>query len=159
MEGTGGSTFEAWKIDTPLPQFCSSYGFNRWLYDDRFDESAPAPIRIRRHRYGLNIFPIRGKNKIPTLLDCTFYRGQPRDRDWPPPWIGAHGLGMSRFCIDRHNGHINGLFLDWSVKKIGIKELWTLKWNMQFNTANEWTRAGGMQPENWPEWMQGFKDY
>ena len=65
----------------------------------------------------------------------------------------------SGFCINRHNGHINGLFLDWSVRKVGLKELWTLKWHMQFDTANKWTKAGGMQPENWPEWMRNFKDY
>jgi hypothetical protein len=30
---------------------------------------------------------------------------------------------------------------------------------MQFDTANEWTKAGGVQPDDWPEWMRGFKDY
>lgn len=54
---------------------------------------------------------------------------------------------------------MNGLFLDWSVRKVGLKELWTLKWYKEFDTANEWTRAGGVQPEDWPEWMRGFKDY
>jgi len=27
-------------------------------------------------------------------------------------------------------------FLDWSVRKIGLKELWTLKWNPQFDTSD-----------------------
>jgi len=67
--------------------------------------------------------------------------------------------GMAPFCINRHNEHVNTLFLDWSVRKIGLKELWTLKWYKEFNTANEWTRAGGVQPEDWPEWMRKFKDY
>jgi hypothetical protein len=22
-----------------------------------------------------------------------------------------------------------------------------------------WTKAGGVQPDDWPEWMRGFKDY
>lgn len=66
---------------------------------------------------------------------------------------------MQSFCINRHSGHVNGLFLDWSVRKIGLKELWTLKWNPQFNTADKWTRAGGVQPEDWPAWMRRFKDY
>ena len=34
-----------------------------------------------------------------------------------------------------------------------------MKWKEDFNTANEWTKAGGVQPEDWPEWMRGFKDY
>ena len=72
------------------------------------------------------------------------------------------GFGLfdvAPFCINRHNEHVNGLFLDWSVRRIGIKELWTLKWHMQFNTSNEWTKAGGVMPEDWPEWMRRFKDY
>jgi hypothetical protein len=54
---------------------------------------------------------------------------------------------------------VNGLFLDWSVRRVGLKELWTLKWNQSFNTANRWTLAGGVKPEDWPEWMMSFKDY
>jgi len=66
---------------------------------------------------------------------------------------------MEPFCINRHNGHVNGLFLDWSVRKIGLKELWTLEWSRQFDTAGPFTRAGGVQPEAWPKWMRNFKDY
>ena len=54
---------------------------------------------------------------------------------------------------------MNGVFLDWSVRKIGLKELWKLKWFRDFDTNGPWTRAGGVKPEDWPEWMRGFKDY
>ena len=30
-------------------------------------------------------------------------------------------------CINRHHGGINMLFADWSVRKVGLKELWTLE--------------------------------
>ena len=153
MDGTGGSTFEAWKIDTPLPQFCCSYGFNFWLFNSQFD-----PFALRRDRRGLNIFSLSGRDRIPVFLDCSFYDSRTSDHDRPPR-TGGEGLGMSPFCMDRHNGNINGLLLDWSVRKVGLKELWVLKWRMQFDTANKWTRAGGVQPEDWPEWMRGFKDY
>lgn len=153
MEGTGGSTFEAWKIDTPLPRFCCSYGFNFWLFNSQFD-----PFSLRRDRRGYNIFSLSSRDKIPVFLDCTFYDGRPLDHDRPPRF-GGQGIGMSCFCMDRHSGNINSLFLDWSVRKVGLKELWTLKWNMQFDTANKWTKAGGAMPEDWPEWMRGFKDY
>jgi prepilin-type processing-associated H-X9-DG protein len=66
---------------------------------------------------------------------------------------------LSYFCIDRHQGAINVLFWDRTVRKIGLKELWTLKWRPQFDTANRWTKAGGVQPEDWPAWMRTFKDY
>jgi prepilin-type N-terminal cleavage/methylation domain-containing protein/prepilin-type processing-associated H-X9-DG protein len=158
MEGTIGSTFGAWQIETPLPQFLSSYGFNYWLFFNEFDTSVP--IRTRLQKPGLNIFPIRGKAKIPTLLDCTSYHSLFDVREPPKYDLEApHYPKGATFIINRHNGYINGLFLDWSVRRIGLKELWTLKWNMQFNTANRWTRAGGVQPEDWPEWMRNFKDY
>ena len=51
------------------------------------------------------------------------------------------------------------LFMDWSVRKVGLKELWTLKWSRDFDTAGPWTLAGGVKPEDWPAWMQRFKDY
>jgi prepilin-type processing-associated H-X9-DG protein len=66
---------------------------------------------------------------------------------------------MRRVCLNRHSGAVNSAFLDWSVRKVGLKELWTLKWHKNFDTRGPWTKAGGVQPDNWPEWMQGMKDY
>ena len=62
-------------------------------------------------------------------------------------------------CMDRHTGGINMTFLDASVRKVNLKELWTLKWHRRYNTANRWTKAGGVQPGDWPQWMRKFKDY
>ena len=66
---------------------------------------------------------------------------------------------MSYLCIDRHQTSINSLFWNGAVRKVRLKELWTLKWHPGYDTANRWTKAGGMQPEDWPAWMRGFKDY
>ena len=49
--------------------------------------------------------------------------------------------------------------MDWSVRKVGLKELWTLKWHTAFHTDGQWTKVGGVQPDDWPEWMRNFKDY
>jgi prepilin-type processing-associated H-X9-DG protein len=62
-------------------------------------------------------------------------------------------------AMDRHRGGINSLFMDWSVRKVGVKEPWTLKWSPGYNTAGPWTKAGGVKPEDWPQWMRRFKDY
>ncbi len=66
-----------------------------------------------------------------------------------PPEAEPAGIGGG-LCTDRHHGAINGLFLDWSVRRIGLNELWTLRWDVEFNTVGPWTRAGGVQPEDWP---------
>jgi prepilin-type N-terminal cleavage/methylation domain-containing protein/prepilin-type processing-associated H-X9-DG protein len=151
--GKLGSTFEAWEITTPLPRFRGSYGFNDKLFNPGFDPSTSLHHRLRRP--GLDIYPLKGMAKIPVFLDSSIPFVVFIEH-LPPPQDEHEGWG---FLINRHNGHINGLFLDWSVRSIGIKELWTLKWNLQFDMAGPWTKAGGVQPEDWPTWMRNFKDY
>jgi len=156
VEGWLGSTFEAWEMTSPGPPFRCSYGLNDWLFQHRFDESTPPRYRFRLPY--TDIFSIRGRSKIPLLLDSTMPQSRP-DNIFEPPPIPGFGLGMAPFCMNRHNEYVNGLFLDWSVRKIGLKELWTLKWHLQYDTAGPWTKAGGALPQDWPEWMRKFKDY
>jgi prepilin-type processing-associated H-X9-DG protein len=66
---------------------------------------------------------------------------------------------MQRVCINRHEGGVNILFLDGSVRKAGLKELWTLKWHRSYHLAGPWTKAGGVTPADWPPWMRGFKEF
>jgi hypothetical protein len=66
---------------------------------------------------------------------------------------------MARCCINRHVGAVKCLFVDGSVRKVGLKELWTLKWHRSFDTAGPWTKAGGVMPADWPRWMSPFKEY
>jgi len=146
-------TFRAWERSYKGVSFRGSYGFNKWLLKAQFDESIPHPWE------GIDVFSLRGRASIPTLLDSTepdyyaFHHAK-----GPPRRVGIRS-GWGPFCINRHNGHVNGLFLDWSVRKVGLKELWTLKWHREFDTAGPWTKAGGVQPEDWPLWMRNFKDY
>jgi len=52
------------------------------------------------------------------------------------------------------------VFVDFNVRKVGLKELWTLKWHRQFdNKTTAWTKGGGVTPDDWPDWMRKFKDY
>ena len=164
-----GGTFDAYEMISLDRPFRTSYGFNGWLFDRDFDSSIPLSIRYRRDHENVRFDILRGRGNIPVLLDSVFPYSYPGEwgRLAPPSKEGWRVMGagggmdyiIGCFAINRHNEHVNGLFLDWSVRRIGIKELWTLKWNMQFNTANEWTKAGGVQPEDWPEWMRNFKDY
>jgi hypothetical protein len=48
--------------------------------------------------------------------------------------------------------------LDWSVQHVGLKGLWKMKWNRDYDESGPWTRAGGVTPDNWPEWMQYMPD-
>lgn len=151
-----GSTFEAWELTEPEPAFRCSYGFNECLFDRFIDPNNRPPVTLTTQRE-VNVYSLSGKNNIPILLDSPFYYGHVGQFQSPP--MPGEYFSRSAFCINRHNGYINGLFIDWSVRKIGLKELWTLKWHKDFDTAGPWTTAGGVKPEDWPKWMRGFKDY
>ncbi|UCE49691.1 MAG: hypothetical protein JSW47_05995, partial [Phycisphaerales bacterium] len=107
----------------------------------------------------------KGLSNIPVMGDGTWRSdAQPYERDRPPAYEGEPRGGVASdeiriFCINRHDGFINMLFMDWSTRKVGLKELWTLKWYVRCNTGGAWTRAGGIRPDEWPEWMRSFKDY
>jgi hypothetical protein len=108
---------------------------------------------------------VKGANNIPVFADTMWRGGGPytHGEGGDPPayngqWVNAKAE-MKHFCIDRHNGANNHLFLDWTVRSVDLKELWTLKWHKQFDTRGPWTRGGGVQPADWPEWMRGFKEY
>ena len=159
-----GDTYSAWRrlrYDGSEPWLIGSYGLNHHT----------------RPRYGQGPsvdtwrvdWRTKGPNRIPVLLDSREIGANPYPWGPPPEYEDGpqlfpqgpeiSGGGMWQWVINRHDGGINGLFMDWSVRKVGLKELWTLKWSRPFDTAGPWTRAGGVQPEDWPEWMRRFKDY
>jgi prepilin-type processing-associated H-X9-DG protein len=83
-------------------------------------------------------------------------RAEPLDPppDWDGQFLWEYGGGMRRACTNRHNGGVHVLFMDWSLAKVSLKDLWTLKWHRSFDTSNAWTAAGGVVNEDWPRWMR-----
>jgi prepilin-type N-terminal cleavage/methylation domain-containing protein/prepilin-type processing-associated H-X9-DG protein len=157
MKGTPGSAFGAWEITSPPPAFRGSYGYNRYVFSGFSERPVMGPGRDPFPE--LDIFALKGRGRIPVLLDSASLWSAPQPFERPPPREPGGGGDMGDYCINRHSGSVNGLFLDWSVRKVGLKELWTLKWSQEFDTAGRWTKAGGVKPEDWPQWMRGFKDY
>ena len=158
-EGTYGAWSEQNLDDDYVAQIdAGSYGINRWIYNRKENQT--------RENYFLG-YNVRGTNQIPLFLDCSWYGGGPHDIDYPPEYEGhtSSGTGdwrdnnMRRFCLNRHGAAMNGVFLDFSVRKLGLKELWTLKWHRNYNTLNVWTKAGGVRSTDWPEWMRSFREY
>jgi len=104
---------------------------------------------------------------VPLFGDCAITGATPNDTDLPPAhagdchyvWGTSDGTNETRrFCMNRHSGHMNFVFMDWSVRKVGLKELWMLKFHRMWNTANRFTTLGGVTAEDWPQWMRRFKD-
>ena len=106
---------------------------------------------------------VRNSNNVPLILDSGWLYAY-FDADGSPPEDDAipkvSSINSGNYiCMDRHNGGINSVFMDFSVRKVALKELWTLKWHRGFNTAGPWTKAGGVQPDSWPKWLRKYKDY
>jgi prepilin-type processing-associated H-X9-DG protein len=159
-----------------------SYGVNYWLVErDSLGQGADTwgwwghPVFedfARKHWYWSG--RARGRpSDVPLVFDCITTGGHPEETNDPPAFHGDFsivGLGDSTFnrqgnhmkwvCMDRHGGgKISMTFLDGSARHVGAKELWTLRWYRQCDTAGPWTRAGGVSPGDWPGWMRGFRDY
>ncbi|MHC4425919.1 MAG: type II secretion system protein [Planctomycetota bacterium] len=157
LRGKWGSTFRAWELTEPGPPIRVSYGLNTRLFGIA-STTFSSSFLSEEPRY-TDIFSMRGTACMPLLFDCITPEGTGSYQNPPPQYEGLKKGSMWRFCMNRHDGHINCLFLDWSVRKVGLKELWTLKWHPGFDTANIWTKAGGAKSEDWPQWMRNFKDY
>ena len=135
----------------------ASYGFNEWLCNRPMSEGESS-------NYWRLVFNIPRSNTIPLFLDCYWYDVWVHSIDQPPPTDGytaqlSGSNEIRRICLNRHNYAVNSVFLDWSVRKVDLKELWTLKWHKNYNTKDIWTRAGGATEDDWPDWMKGLKDY
>ena len=173
-EGTGG-TFLAWgKLRFSIegratPDYSGSYAINSWLATPPEGVSFIIGAARGMERYKNSFWKtsqVSGAATIPLYADSWWWCSWPKDTDTPPQYEGDKSAfpcgclnSIQRFCMNRHDGFVNAVFLDSSVRKVGIKELWTLKWHRDFNTAGRWTKAGGVLPESWPEWMRRFRDY
>jgi prepilin-type N-terminal cleavage/methylation domain-containing protein/prepilin-type processing-associated H-X9-DG protein len=148
-----GGTFYAWGQDNGDSWSGGSYADNGWTGNPADNLASGPPENFWRTPN------IKGGAFVPLFLDSMWLDGWPYDSDRPPQYFDHMDNSMTRYCINRHQGGTNCLFLDWSTRKIGCKELWTFKWHRNFNTANEWTTQGGIAPEDWPRWMRNLKDY
>jgi len=158
------SVFSAWGIfigEGSAPEGdWGSYGINGWVQRPTPQQDMVYGRFEAANHWGTPNVP--GAGSIPVFMDALHFRVFPRHTDNPPDtqdmaWESIQQ--MQRVCINRHDGFGNSLFMDWSVRKVGLKELWTLKWHRAYNTEGPWTKAGHVQSDDWPPWMKNFRDY
>jgi len=134
-----------------------SYAFNEWCCD--VPEGAiwwDLP-----HQNAIRKITTEGASTIPHVLASVFVDTAVEDTDVTPSnqehytetynasW---HQNAMKFYCIDRHNGGINGAFVDMSARHVGLKQLWLFKWHENFIKRS--VPLGG-----WPDWMRKYKEY
>ncbi len=136
----------------------SSYGLNCWIYNPPKDSSLflthPADNFWRTD-------DVSNASKVPLFADAMWVGGypEPDGKAGEPPsengqWDGVDAE-MKHFCIDRHSGAINILFMDGHVEEeeVELKRLWKLKWHKNFDTNGKWTKPDAP----WPKWMKDIK--
>jgi len=139
-------TVPGWAIEGDY----GSFGLNGWIANDK------GAYHLEKNWKTIHV---KGGSRIPAFLDCQWVDGLPEVTDEPPEFDGqCHWQwdynAIRNFCINRHNGTVNGVFLDCSIRSIGLKELWELNWHRTW--LEEKLTAG---TPVWPDWMKNFKDY
>lgn len=158
-------TFAAWGVyghpnfyGGTIPQWgqegqFGSYGINAWALNP-LDIGVPGTYDTpasSRPKY-FRKMDVQNASQIPLMSGAMWDGTHPEDTDSPPSKKGVQrsGSSMSVFCLDRHSGGPNMLFMDTSSRKVGLKEMWKLKWHKEFNRSG-WSGDWG--------WMAGYKEY
>jgi hypothetical protein len=108
-----------------------------------------------------NFNAMKETSKIPLMTEAIRFDQWPLHTEGPAETEEAawSSNNMGRVCINRHRGFGCASFADGHARKVGLKELWTLKWHKKFNTSGPWTLAGGATAEKWPEWIRKYPTY
>ncbi len=156
--------FNAWGIftgaDLSEDGVAGSYGINGYclIPADRTTTTYEGGVAVSQ---GWKTSGERGGGNVPWFSEALRFDLWPLPTHAPATneFAAWSGNNMARTCINRHQGFQNVAFIDWSVRKVGLKELWTLKWHKSFDINGPYTKAGGVQGSDWPEWIRRFKDY
>ncbi|MHC4508099.1 MAG: type II secretion system protein [Planctomycetota bacterium] len=150
-----GGAFYAWGQGRGDAYSGGSYAVNSWCTNPPGEYTSAS----NEGNFWRTINGAGNPSNVPLFLDAMWLDGWPTHTSEPPQYMDHMTNSMTRYCINRHKEQTNAVFLNLSVRRVGLKELWKLKWHRTFDTSGPWTTAGGALAPDWPEWMQGFRDY
>ena len=148
-----------------------SYGKNEWCTDGEWWDPAGAASLT----YYFRNIRVKSVSRIPLHGDANWAAGFPLWSDEPAdverhnPVCGCGGE-INRWNLNRHNYSVNFVFLDWSVRKVGLRQLWAVKWNTEsegptnapvspWGNINYVPNWEDLEDPAWPEWMKKSKNY
>lgn len=156
-ETSSDNQYSAWGIFDETSWLCApevlgksgSFGFNDWLYDEPENwgwNFGDPKQQLRKNT-------VKYASEVPMFLDCIWIGRKPEITDEPPrfpnDWSG-NGHMMKSYCIDRHEGKINTVFLDMACTQVKLKKLWGLRWHKNYPV--------NYPPPSFPEWMDIYPD-
>jgi len=160
------SIYTAWGIfnhaQASPDGIAGSYGINGWVLDVPGTGAALSEGRTRADHWKTP--NVAQAAQIPMMAEALRFDLWPQPTNRPfenetAVWSTDNTNHMARACMNRHIGYTNVSMCDFSARKVGLKELYTLKWHRSFNTRGPWTVAGGVSSSDWPAWIRPFSDY
>ncbi len=132
------------------PDFCGSYCLNEWICNPEYKGGQKAMYGDdKKYWRSTNV---KGQSEIPMLADGWWDQAWAEAFDWiptyPGEWESTGGDDMAHFVVMRHDGIINMLFMDYTVRKVSLKDLWGLKWNRLSDTEE------GPTEDDFPDWLK-----
>lgn len=152
-DGDGGSLTQGHQLTESLNKNYGSYGINFWINNVQ-PSSNPEDNHIGwRDKPDLQwVSPLRATNtsRVPMVMDCTWFGTNPENTAvdasenvsavtsdyWEERQIDSIDWlnDISRLLINRHNKGINVCFMDGSVGKVPLWDMFTLKWHREFKS-------------------------
>jgi len=137
-----------------LPYYDSSYGSygkNGWVSDTQTKHGAAGDLGVTAY---WDTTRVRNASRIPLFGDESMMSGYPA----PTCEVPQHKIRMpmdegeeiSRWVQDRHDLTVNLVFLDFTVRKVGLKQLWQLYWHRDWDLS---LTPDPKDPEQWPSWI------
>ncbi|UCE99129.1 MAG: prepilin-type N-terminal cleavage/methylation domain-containing protein [Planctomycetota bacterium] len=134
--------------------FYGSYGINAWVSNPTFNTGETYGSDIRdagnptKYWRSTNV---KGQSSIPLLGDAWWDQAWAEADDLIPSYPGGfEGTAddMAHFCLNRHDGFINMLFMDYSIRKVRIPDLWTFPWHRGYDYEDAPTE------DDMPDWIK-----
>jgi prepilin-type N-terminal cleavage/methylation domain-containing protein/prepilin-type processing-associated H-X9-DG protein len=151
-EGESVPARMAWQCEIDGKAHLNIYGIINWCYDLRHGVTDIWGLPDADRRAWRQIDQRRSAD-IPMFLECWRWGGGPVDRTAAPPPDEEqlyNVSGLDRYCLNRHGYTINVCFMDGSVRKARLKQLWDLKWHKEYSLADPLP--------DWPDWMAALPD-
>jgi prepilin-type N-terminal cleavage/methylation domain-containing protein len=162
------SVSEAWGVFSDPPSWAvkggdyGSYGINAWVCNPLPTSTIYGGGWTGLDKAHWRTHNVKNAAAVPLFSDSLWMEAWSLHTEAPPPFPEAvylnRGVSMQRLFTLRHGKHLNFLFLDYSVSRVELKQLWTLKWHRKFDTSGAWTKRGGVTRNNWPDWMRDFPE-
>lgn len=137
-----------------------SYGINGYLLAIKGETYETG---VKESNGWTNFNNMKNASHIPLMLDALRFDLWPMADNEPAEdperaWMGGSENNMARACINRHKGFLGASFADGSSRRVGLKELWTLKWYKTYDVSGPYTLPH-VTDDMWPEWLRHYPSY